>query len=631
MNVPSDAEAKSSHDTGAASASLRQTQLQAADKRGISSSSIENGYYCGLDTERVLELTKAEAFHPPAAGADNKKGKEECAVAVGESEEPSDTKNVEAVSSVAVNKNVGETGQVRKEATVSPTEEDEEEGQEDIKVAVGQAPPPTLRRYNGRMSLPGAFSWAPAQFPTRRPRENLGEEVMGDVEEHQQQEQPQNISPAHTSLSGLAIADAIDPSERHAYLQHAEEWDSLEAGQGGARRSKAVLSKKQLLGYSMLLAMVVAIVLAVILGVMLPLMDSGRSGTVNLTKNSTSDLDMSIEDYVLSILPDSTVDVLMADNDTESPSWLSPQTLALQWLLQDPFLERYPDWRILQRFAMATMYHATRGTSWWNNEGWMSYNHECSWFSKNTFADGVQAMSIQRFSVNLDIAYPNPCEEEDMLELEWWNSSNTGNNSTGAVKHLWLFENNLQGTLPREIFELLPSLKTMSLYVNSLSGSTIPSQIGQLQNFQGLNVAKTGLGGRLPSEIGLLTSTNILALYNNQMVGAVPSEVGKLSELIAFGFDSNQFSSAIPSEVGMLSNVAVLSLFDNQISGSIPTEVGNCQKLQMMWLQRNSLEGTMPSQLGKLQSLMDLSLFQNSLTGTIRKLLFVLSVGSSIA
>ena len=271
---------------------------------------------------------------------------------------------------------------------------------------------------------------------------------------------------------------------------------------------------------------------------------------------------------------------------------------------------------------MVTLYFATGGPGWFNSQRWLGYiHHECTWFSQSSFATGIQGKALQRFNINMDVAFANACEEEIM---EYPVNSDRSSSSRGVMKHLWLYENNLKGTLPQEIFELLPSLKTMSFYVNSLAGSTIPAQIGLLENFEGLNMAKTGLSGTLPSEIGVLSKIQILALYNNQVSGAVPSEIGLLSDLIAFGLDSNQISSTIPSEVGFLSNVAVLSLFKNRMTSTIPTEVGNCRGLLNVWLHGNSLlRGAVPSEMGQLFSMQDLSLSQHFLSGTIRKFLLI--------
>ena len=81
----------------------------------------------------------------------------------------------------------------------------------------------------------------------------------------------------------------------------------------------------------------------------------------------------------------------------------SPQYQAVQWLTTDPYLgveyfrqrrrmrtrdisrvleqTSIPSYRIIQRYALATLFYATGGsTTWKRNDGWLSTNHECDWY-----------------------------------------------------------------------------------------------------------------------------------------------------------------------------------------------------------------------------------------------------------
>jgi hypothetical protein len=106
----------------------------------------------------------------------------------------------------------------------------------------------------------------------------------------------------------------------------------------------------------------------------------------------------------------------------------SPQAQAVQWLLEDGFLhsngERVLDenlsGRILQRFALATLYFSTNGGQWLQNPGWLSSDHECDWHS------------------SIDDPGFSPCHGDDLV-------------------HLNLSRNGLAGSIPPEI-NLLKSL-----------------------------------------------------------------------------------------------------------------------------------------------------------------------------
>ena len=68
------------------------------------------------------------------------------------------------------------------------------------------------------------------------------------------------------------------------------------------------------------------------------------------------------------------------DNGEAVRSEFSPQKLAFEWLWGDPNLSKYSDSRILERYALATLYESTGGEGWKNNTAWMSYDTtECDW------------------------------------------------------------------------------------------------------------------------------------------------------------------------------------------------------------------------------------------------------------
>jgi hypothetical protein len=139
-------------------------------------------------------------------------------------------------------------------------------------------------------------------------------------------------------------------------------------------------------------------------------------------------------------------------NALELPT--SPQSRALHWLTADPSLASYSDARILQRYALATLYFATNGgndelisAQWLAAGGWLSYDlHECSWFSTVENSSG------------------NPCRQ-------------------GVYTHLSLQRNNLQGTLPAEIALLAPQLEVLDFELNNIRG-VLPSVVGLLTSLQ---------------------------------------------------------------------------------------------------------------------------------------------------
>jgi hypothetical protein len=229
---------------------------------------------------------------------------------------------------------------------------------------------------------------------------------------------------------------------------------------------------------------------------------------------------LELEEYVRVLLPNYTKAAL------DDPD--SPQKNAFEWLMNDPALPNYTDWRILQRFILATFYHAMAGDSWFNNTNWLNYSvHECLWFGRRHYISDYDAFLYGNITfVNVELA--TACEEDPR------------NISRGKYRHLWLWRNNLRGTLPPELFAL-SSLRSISLISSDFIAGTLPSvSIGQASSLEGLAITNTGLGGSIPSEIGMLHAhLSTIYLIENSLTGTLPTELGLLSQLNFIGLAAN--------------------------------------------------------------------------------------------
>ena len=296
------------------------------------------------------------------------------------------------------------------------------------------------------------------------------------------------------------------------------------------------------------------------------------------------------------------------------------------------------------RAALVTLYNATDGANWANNDNWLSNAPMGEWRGVTTDSDG----RVTR----LDLPYNQltggiPVELGDLTYLRWL--ALAGNQLTGEIpaelgsltslEGLYLNDNQLTGGIPAELGSLT-NLTHLDLRHNQLTGE-IPAELGSLTNLEGLRLNGNQLTGEIPAELGSLTSLEGLRLNDNQLTGGIPAELGSLSNLDGLQLDDNRLTGGIPAELGSLTNLKYLdlsdnlltgeilselgdlssltelSLYSNQLTGEIPAELASLTNLEVLWLSNNQLTGEIPGELGGITNLKYLDLSNNQLTGEI--------------
>jgi hypothetical protein len=175
---------------------------------------------------------------------------------------------------------------------------------------------------------------------------------------------------------------------------------------------------------------------------------------------------------------------------------------------------------LVQRYVLATLYYSTNGAGWTHNAYWLNHSvHECLWYSRDKFLDLV---SPDNYSW-VEVAHFNPCElaPEVMDQLQF------GSNDSFMYKHLWLYSNEMQGTIPLEMY-LLTDLRSMSVYGNAGLKGPLSSNIESLTNLEAVYFSAMPFGGSLPTELGILSSLRTIDIYDAQVEGTLPSELGLL-------------------------------------------------------------------------------------------------------
>ena len=148
----------------------------------------------------------------------------------------------------------------------------------------------------------------------------------------------------------------------------------------------------------------------------------------------------------------------------------SPQGKAYKWLL-DSRLENMDGARVRQRYILAVFYFSLQERGWTSESGWISSDHECTWYGIKCGSDGSSSFPIQGESRGL---------EDD-------------NSFAEVITFINLSNNNLHGKIPEEL-KYLSSLAQLVLSGNYLNGS-IPSnflsKLSQLRKSEIVSLVNT--------------------------------------------------------------------------------------------------------------------------------------------
>jgi hypothetical protein len=253
-------------------------------------------------------------------------------------------------------------------------------------------------------------------------------------------------------------------------------------------------------------------------------------------------------------LPPFTLQAIQEDLD-------SPQFRAYEWLLRDPHLRNYTDWKLQQRLALATLYYATEGEDWFSQDDWLDYEvDECHWQNR--------------------LENPNTtCDEH------------------GRYQELALPKNNLAGRLPPELALLGESLTFLYLKGNEIR--TIPTELfSSLTNLRYVNMDLCSLTGTFPTELGLWTNLEHIEISSNEFHGTIPTELGNLVHLrvlrIAY---LGSVTGSVPTELFRYPEMQMLHIHGNSgLSGKnvLPSEIGTMTKLDRLICGQVPFQGSIP-------------------------------------
>ncbi|CAB9517854.1 Receptor protein kinase CLAVATA1 [Seminavis robusta] len=469
------------------------------------------------------------------------------------------------------------------------------------------------------------------------------------------------------SLGGLVEARFVNDDENPAALPQARPYQDHRTKSSSP---KSPWTKRNQLFAVAAVTLLAGVVVSVFLGLLLPNKHQHDHPAADNGLNKDHESKNHTEGNWILPLPAETQQSILQDSH-------SPQARAYHWLQADPRLSDYPEWRRIQRYALATLHFATTTatqSSWVIDQHWLSYDiSECHWKTKMDFADIlsldphylVDAMVEQleedagnepsrtgfHLGEILHAGYPSQHDGHRLLVSQQQHAAHHAeqhhqdnhvtdpphhHDSTlpnycdddGIYRRLWLYNMNLQGTLPPEVF-LLRHLQIMDVCGNEGLSGILPDQIGELQELQYFFLEDNSFTGSIPSEVGNLSQLKLLSMdFQPYLTGDLPTELGRLENLfyLSFPYRSNQeqlLGSIIPSELGLLSNsLQVLDLTAATLTGTVPRELTALSNLQILKLAGNpGLQGDVMTSL-PWPNLQWLDMSKNALiTGNISSML----------
>jgi len=270
-----------------------------------------------------------------------------------------------------------------------------------------------------------------------------------------------------------------------------------------------------------------------------------------------------------------------------------------------------------EMIALKALYTSTNGEEWDEDKNWMDNTKPiCSWFGVECAGDSL------------------------------------GNNTVTKIN---LPDNNLDGTMPHQIWDHLPALHTLDLqqnevfmrfdniklakklevlYISDIDVGSIDG-IGQAPALKELHLTANKLKGELPDDFFDLADTlESLYIAYNSFSGTLSTEFGKMKNLVEFYAYDNDFTGTIPSEFASLPNLRHFVVAENKLSGTIAEEFSYMPQLKLFSAYRRlkpgpKLSGPLPS-FSNVPNLVGLYLDYNHFSGTIPSNFVQASLNSSL-
>jgi len=281
-----------------------------------------------------------------------------------------------------------------------------------------------------------------------------------------------------------------------------------------------------------------------------------------------------------------------------------------------------------EKEILEKIYLQTGGSNWNNSDDWMDTDNYCNWYgvlciTEQVVGDQKGAGDDDRddaigddkttnstvINANTDDAgeQTNANKTTTTVDDDATDDDTSTPNPYGSVSGLLLDANNLQGTMPSEVFSLTNLWK---LDVKGNPNLKVPlSSIGNATKLEILILSNTNTTNSDLHGLGQASNLTQLHLTNMNLTGTIPANIFYLTQLQQLYLAFNKFTGSIPTQgLYNLSKLTDLYVYNNFISGSIPPDIGTKNtNLKYLTLGGNKINGTLPTSLNELKHLRSIS------------------------
>lgn len=207
-----------------------------------------------------------------------------------------------------------------------------------------------------------------------------------------------------------------------------------------------------------------------------------------------------------------------------------------------PFSISRPDEDALLDFKDSLKNTAALDSTW--KKGTSPCQGNKHWVGVACNGDKVHSLNLMGLGLSGDIDVDYLSNLDDLRSVHIANNSFSGPfppfNKLGALKGLFIHDNQFSGEISADFFSTMGSLKKIWLSGNKLSG-TIPESLGQLHNLMELHLDRNEFSGPIP----LLSQPTLkeINLSNNKLEGEIPKTMSK------FGASSFQGNPGLCGEL----------------------------------------------------------------------------------